>query len=109
MMNATISTARFVLARGELLKLRGARGARIVNRRGLVWITQDGDRRDIVLTEGESFELDRDTPVIVQAFDCSTVKVSAPAPEDARLPGRGFVDWLRRLARARPHLQTAWA
>ncbi len=95
MMNASISTARIILARGELLKLQGVRGARIFSHRGTVWITQDGDRRDVVLTDGESFGIDRDTPVIVQAFECSTVKLSEPKPDPARISGRGLVEWLR--------------
>ncbi len=109
MMNASISTARIILARGELLSLQGARGARIVNHRGIVWITQDGDRRDVVLKDGESFELDRDTPVIVQAFECSTVKLSEPPTKRARIPLHGVVDWLSGLRPVTLRLGPAWA
>lgn len=76
-MAISYSTPCVVLARGELLNLDGARGARIVSRCGTVWITQDGDLRDIVLQPGEAFELDRATPAIVQAFEPSTVCIEA--------------------------------
>jgi hypothetical protein len=58
-MNTPSSTPCVVLARGELLNLDGARGARIISRCGTVWITQDGDLRDIVLQKGEALVGDR--------------------------------------------------
>lgn len=90
-----------VLARGELLNLDGVRGARIVSRCGTVWITQDGDLRDIVLQKGEAFELDRATPAIVQAFEPSTVCIEAGT--HARRPDDRSWTWrwgaaARRLA-----------
>jgi hypothetical protein len=107
-MKASISTARLVLARGETLNLDGAEGARIINHRGSVWITQNGDLRDIVLGDGESFELDRPTPAIVQAFECSSVTVAAPT---VRPRPHGRADWLRRLRAATRRFvsRPAWA
>ena len=36
---------------------------------GLVWVTQDGDRRDIFVGRGESFTFDRPGLAIVEALE----------------------------------------
>lgn len=43
------------LERGGLVRLDDGAGASVVCVAGEVWITQDHDRRDIVLTERESY------------------------------------------------------
>ena len=107
-MNTSFPAPRIALARGELLNLDGARGARIVSHCGTVWITQDGDLRDIVLQKGEAFELDRATPAIVQAFEASTVTIAEPTTPPRR---RGGTTWAHRLGAAARRLATrpAWA
>lgn len=47
------------LPAGEVLRLRVAEGRHIGVVRGVAWVTQDGDPRDIVLGAGESFRFDR--------------------------------------------------
>lgn len=58
---------RLSLSTGRYAVLADARGARIACAEGILWITQDADRRDIVLRPGESFVVDRDAKVIVNA------------------------------------------
>jgi hypothetical protein len=36
---------------------------------GSLWVTQDGDRRDVILESGESFRVERSTPVVIGALD----------------------------------------
>lgn len=43
------------LLRGGLVRLGDGAGSSVACIEGAVWITQDHDRRDIVLTEGESY------------------------------------------------------
>jgi len=38
---------------------------------GTLWITQDGDQRDIVLAPGESFAFDRPGDALISALDDS--------------------------------------
>jgi hypothetical protein len=96
-----------VLAPGQLLNLEHAAGIRIASRAGSVWITQDGDPRDIVLDAGEAFELDRDSPVIVQAIETAVVTLEDPAAT-ARPRRRSWSDALR--AATQPFAQRpAWA
>ena len=85
------------LSRHEVRSFTGRPGQRIESRRGSVWITQDGDPRDVVIVAGESHALDRDGLVYVQALDAACVNLpdTAPAPRPApglwqRLAGAGL-------------------
>lgn len=79
------------LSRHEIRSFPGHCGQRIESRRGSVWITQDGDPRDVVIGGGQSHALDRDGPVYVQALDAACVQLPEAAPH-AR-PGLGL--WQR--------------
>lgn len=75
------------LRRGELLRLRNMRGHGIAVLRGMAWVTQDADPRDILLEPGQSFVLDRPGLALVQAlqdtgllvFDARVRSRAAPA------------------------------
>lgn len=45
-----------------------------------VWITQDGDERDIVLTAGETFRIDRPGLTLINGFGRATIAVLPPEP-----------------------------
>jgi hypothetical protein len=60
--------ARLALANQRTLRLRDALGATLQPVRGTLWITIDGDPRDIVLEAGESFVVDVDRPMVVAAL-----------------------------------------
>jgi len=72
------------LPKSQLLALNGRPGLRIESRGGSVWITQDGDLRDVVLDPGQAHVLDRAGPVIVQALDAAVVAVLPPDRPQAR-------------------------
>ncbi len=57
------------LGRGGVLRLRDASGLVLHVWSGEVWITQEGDPRDIVLREGDQFTLDRPGLALVQVLD----------------------------------------
>lgn len=59
------------LAMNGALSLVGARGRRVECLRGCIWITVDGDVRDVVLVAGQSLRLDRQQPVLIQALEPS--------------------------------------
>lgn len=85
----------FGLSKRDVLSLKGRRGARIESRSGSVWVTQDGDLRDVVLNPGEAHVLDREGPVLVQALDVAQVVV-----QPAQTPAPALAGLWRRLSQA---------
>lgn len=66
------------LTAGSTLRVQDGQGRAIVVFEGLVWITLEGDRRDIVVAAGESFSVDRPGLTLVQAFrDSKLILVQA--------------------------------
>lgn len=71
----------------QVLKVRGGIGHTIICHSGTVWVTQDRDRRDIVLGAGESFALDRNGLALVQALEQSAISIAlAPVSDRAAAP-----------------------
>lgn len=52
---------------GKTLKLRAAPGHTVMCCAGTVWITQEGDFRDIFLAPGESFTFDHSGMALISA------------------------------------------
>ncbi len=75
----TVATARLFLDARQILRVRDGVGARVVCTSGVLWITQEGDRRDVVLRGGASFVLDRPGTALVTAIETSGVRVEEPA------------------------------
>lgn len=79
-MNTHLEHAFISLSAGKLLRIKPCQGRAVAVARGLVWLTQDHDPRDVILGDGESFELDRPGLAIVQALHNSSVLVLEPGP-----------------------------
>lgn len=62
----------------QVHRIDNGRGVGITCLRGTVWITQDRDLRDIVLTPGQSFVLDRNGLALVFAFKDAAIHVGQP-------------------------------
>jgi hypothetical protein len=67
MNNDLILSAR-PLVKGRIRRVRDAKGRRVECLSGSLWLTQDGDDRDVVLAPGESFGFDRPGAALVSAF-----------------------------------------
>lgn len=65
------------LAPGEVVQLDGARGTTLRVTRGTLWITLEDDLRDVVLSAGDSFMVDRGGLTIVEAQGETSVCVLA--------------------------------
>ncbi len=77
-MNLVSTPAATSLAHRKILRLRDRDGDRVECLDGSVWITQDGDPRDVLLDAGETFTLDRSGTTIVYALADARVVVQAP-------------------------------
>jgi|RhiMetdeSRZDD1v2_1073273.scaffolds.fasta_scaffold1824761_2 hypothetical protein len=55
--------------------IEGGKGLQITAVAGAVWLTQDGDPRDVVLTKGQSFILDRHGRTVVYALKDAAIAV----------------------------------
>jgi len=65
------------LESGEYVKLDGARGTTLRVTRGTLWLTQERDTRDIVLSAGDVFTIDRGGLTLIEAQRSATVCVLA--------------------------------
>ncbi len=94
------------LAAGEHVKLDGARGTTLRVTRGTLWLTQERDTRDIVLSAGDVFTIDRGGLTLIEAQQKAIVCVLARHMDEvhvrARQSGAGdrVRDWLRSVGAA---------
>ena len=80
-MDLKVSRAGLVLEPQQIVGLSDAIGARVQVRRGSVWITQDGDGRDVMIGQGDGFTLDRPGLAIVHALEPAEVALAAPGED----------------------------
>lgn len=103
-MRVNASPFRVSLQWGRPLTVADGKGTCITSRRGAVWITQDNDLRDVVLSSGECFMLDHPALAIVQAFDTAEILVKPPAAPALPAPppnlSQRFMQALRRGSRS---------
>jgi hypothetical protein len=98
-MNIRLRTAPICLPKGQAALLDDARGAWVRCRGGSVWVTQEGDRRDVVLEPGDSVRIERDGMAVVSALRDASVDVQ-PAPEHGGRREALRSGWRRMLSAA---------
>ena len=67
-MNQDLLNGTRRLEKNPVRHLHAERGRRVEVVSGAIWITQDGDLRDIVLQSGEAFDFDREGDALLSAF-----------------------------------------
>jgi DUF2917 family protein len=81
MMNNDLILGVRPLEKGRIRRVPAALGRRVECLSGSLWITQDGDQRDVVLSTGEAFEFDRPGNALVSALaDSRYLMLQACAP-----------------------------
>ncbi len=99
------------LLRNEQLRIVDGRDLLIHVWQGSLWITQEGDTRDVVLEAGQSFRLDRNGVALVKAWEETVLALTSPSetrPARAiELRAAGLPVWNLRpqapLGRLLPH------
>ena len=85
-MNNELNLDARTLGKGRIRRIHESRpyGHRVECLSGALWITQDGDSRDIVLAPGDSFSFDRVGDALISALDDSRfLLLEACAPQAA--------------------------
>lgn len=107
-MDTSLTQVITKLAKGEILRIDDAKGHSVVIVKGMLWITQEGDLRDVFLTDGDSFVFDRPGTALVQAItdasliafvgEAAEVVEAAAAPSFRQAPGehRALAESMRR-------------
>ncbi len=67
-MHTDLNLAATPLTRGHLHRLQDARGSLVLCLSGTLWLTQQGDARDIVLEAGDERRIDQDGLSILSAL-----------------------------------------
>lgn len=72
------------LTAGDLWRMEGDnRWRMVVCRRGMIWITQECDLEDYVLTAGEMYVVTQPGKVLVQALDDACIEITSSARRSA--------------------------
>lgn len=86
-MDLSLGSAVTTLQPGQPVRLHGSCGRRLSCVQGAIWITQDGDLRDTLLSPGADFVFQRDGDVVLQALGEPALLAReeglAPAPRPA--------------------------
>jgi hypothetical protein len=81
-MNIDISRSTLHLARDGLISLRDACGTRIFCQSGSLWVTQEGEIKDVVLLPGDSLALGNRGLAVITALEASVALLAQdPAPK----------------------------
>jgi len=88
-MKAVLDIKPIPLATRSMHRIENGRGTEVLCLEGAVWITQEGDPRDIILSPGQSFVLDRRGVAVVYALKEAAITVGTPghvssAPDSRR-------------------------
>ena len=104
-MNLVINHSALLLDRWQTVELIDAAGATTALDNGCVWITMDGDRRDIVLGAGDTWTVEKNGRTLLHAEAPSTLRITGPAvrPRQAALPRAlaAFAGWMEQAFRRR--------
>lgn len=77
-MQIEINRSDLSLARDGLVAIRDGQGTRIVCRAGSLWITQECDVKDAVLTAGESFTVSHPGLTLITGLSASELTLIEP-------------------------------
>ena len=100
------------LGNGDLLELVDARGTTLRVTRGTLWVTQQRDRRDVVLGTGDTWIVERYGLTVAEARGDAAVVLIGNGLVDANVRSRRirwqdrFAQWFARAADR--HLRRDW-
>ena len=102
-MQIELTQTHIALEARHAMSLMDAVGVQVECRTGQLWLTMDGDSRDIFLAPGDAHSIERKGLTLISAIEPSLVHVQEPRPRPAARKGwiaRAW-DWLARAGEAR--------
>jgi hypothetical protein len=95
-MLAPLELRPIALSARSLHRIEAAKGMQVSCVRGVTWITQERDARDIILSAGQSVVLDRPGLAVVFAFKDAVITtgpaLQLPAPAGVPAQVRSYAD-----------------
>jgi hypothetical protein len=82
-MQIALTQNSIALERYHALSMTDAAGVEVECRTGQLWLTQDGDTRDILLAPGDTHAIQRDGLTLISAIKPSVVHVQPARPRPA--------------------------
>jgi Protein of unknown function (DUF2917) len=108
-MKVQMTQGSVCLGSGHALSLSDAAGAQITSLKGRVWLTMEGDLRDIDLQKGTAHTIERNGLTLVNAIEPSLVHVRFPEKRTSRWRAWAIQLWdaLVRVSRAQARARMA--
>lgn len=82
-MKICIESDQFQLIDGQSVGLPEIKGTQVQVLRGALWVTQEGDRRDLLLHDNDFLEIERDGVTVLQALGPTRFQVAERRPKTA--------------------------
>lgn len=76
-MKMNFDVAQIEMPRAQMLKLLDAQGTEVSCRSGILWITQDGQRDDVVLSAGQSLRIGRNGLTLIHACKEAALRIDS--------------------------------
>jgi hypothetical protein len=86
------------LVDGDVLELPDARGATLRVDHGSVWLTQERDRRDVLLHAGDAWTIERSGLTVAEARGDTALRVAGGAATNATVRASRKGWWARMAA-----------
>ena len=83
-MKILLHATEFCLGKGQGLRIIDGSGYRIICRSGCMWITQDGDTRDVLLERDESLTLAKNDTVYISPIRHASFAIEVAEQRRAR-------------------------
>ena len=100
-MNTLDNVAQVELQKGQTMRLEHGSASRIVCCEGSLWLTRDGDIRDVVLRQGQCLRFEGTRDVLVSAFEPARFSVRRNRASLSRRRSLAFwISWISRKSSA---------
>ena len=81
-MQIEINSSTLTLSPSSVLALQDGTGTRVLCRTGSLWVTQEGEVKDSVVSAGEVLTIHRPGRTVISALEASTLMLLGPEMRD---------------------------